>query len=478
MDVHRWEYPRGPDSNAEQVAWLEDHGGRFVGVEDARQLHSASTGDLERFDPKHCPECKHEAGWLPPAFQRCPRCGHELEPWYPDSAMDVAGYWPQEVLLEPAVPTGERIQNNPLPLPPGSRLTFVRIPRRDGLVALDGNNGAIWVWNRPAREWRHLLPATPEPTGYHGVPPRLFGALAINSLLVYPTQHGTVWIDTDSHSEMRAEVSDWKPIAAPAWLSGRCVIPAFADGRFVVAIRGPRDPDWQTLEIHQQADAPAVDPQDPIWLARPIVETHQIHWAGLRGRLYLNKAGKAEWHGWHSNFEPILENPPLQTLDNRHWVMGQAPNEDGNGMSRAFATMAVQAAAECKSVNGVFFTLGRLCLRYCYKYKDTPWNDSDQYLDRYSPCGEDDFLLPLSVLGSEDALMLKIGDVSQMHTLLDQNVEEISGSLVLGRKDGRIDDMQLYLRLDRSHWPQVFEFSKVLYLFEPLGPRLFAWSMT
>lgn len=465
MDEYKWEFPKSSDSEAETVAWMQDKDGRFVGVAD---------GDLELFDPKKCPECQSEAGWLPWAFQRCPRCGHELEPWYPDTALDVPGYWPQEVLPESAVPTGERIQPNPLPLPPGSRLTFVRIPRRDRLLALDGNNGTVWVWNRPAREWRHLLPGSPAPTAYHGVPPRLFGVLSVGSVLVYPTQHGTVWIDMDSPSGARAEVSSWKPIAASAWLSGRCVVPALVEGKFMVATRGAKDPEWQFLEIHQQANAPPLNAKEPIWLTRPIAESHQAHWVGLKGRLYLGPAGEPEWHGWHSRFQPVLGSPPLQTFDNRRWMIGEVSTQEGKA-DRAFATVAVPTAPECKLVNGAFFTLGRLCLRFCNAYNETPWSENESFQDQYRPCGEDNFLIPLSALGSDDALLLKMRNRSLMNNLLEQNVSDISGLLVLGREGTRLDDMQVNVRADYLHWPQAFYFSNTLYLYEPLGTRLFAW---
>lgn len=466
----RWQISDPHDS-----VWLQDEAGRFIGLHLGALQYTEQSGDLEQFDPRRCPDCQDAAGWLPPAFFHCPLCGGALSDYCRDEAVPGDTHWPLLALSAEAMPAGPRRDYSP---PRGAGFTFVRLRRRDRLIALDGDSGQVWVWSRPSGEWRAMLA---RPTGHHGLPHACFGALTTDAMLVYPTQEGAVWIDTAASGPARADVSDWRPLGAAALLAGRIVMPALSEaGRLCLAARYPDESGgWALSEVDQ---APVENlfealgtapPAGQSWLSRPAVEDGEAHWAGRGGFLHCDQLGHAGWQSWSHDFTPVLDAPVLETRDGRRWQMGHAPNEYSE-MCWAFSRVAARAAPECRLVDGAYFSARRLCFRFSERYLDAPWNDSSTRKATYRT-EPDSFLVPLCAIGEEGALLLRFKDQSAMTALLEGDVKAMRGELFLSRSPGSLESLEATVQCDGRQWPQVFMHDHKLFVYAPVGGYLYAW---
>jgi hypothetical protein len=453
-------------SDPHESVWLQNEAGRFFGVQLGALQYSEQSGDLEQFDPKRCPKCEDAAGWLPSAFSYCPLCGGTLSAYCRDEAAMGEVHWPMFAFPAEAKPSGPADQHG---LPRGTGFTFVRLRQRNRLIALDGDSGQVWVWSRPAGEWRALLDP---PTGHHDIPHALFGALTTDALLVYPTREGAVWIDTSASGPARADVSNWRPLGAAALLAGRIVMPALSEnGRMCLASRYLDLPGKWTLSEVDEA------PASEGWLSRPAVavEDGEAHWVGRGGLLGYHQSGRAGWKGWSHHFNAVLGTQVLETCDGRLWQIGHAPNEHGE-TCWAFSRVAARAAPECRLVDGTYFSASRLCFRFAERYLVSPWNDSSSRKAAYRT-EPDSFLVPLCAIGDEGALVLRFKDQSAMPVLLEGKVEAIMrGELFLSRTPGSLQSLEVALQCDGRQWPQVFMHNHKLFVYDLVGGNLYTWS--
>jgi hypothetical protein len=380
-----------------EEAWNQE-AGRFYPVEVSGREFSEDKDNLDILNVKRCKadRCR-ENGWLPSAFNRCPRCGEVLIPIIDSMSSDWAATHGNldgtRTIHEISWSRGAaREKDFPVPKD-GGQFGFVISGDHKILFAVDREHGQIFSYSMTRGEWL-LLAKIPSSTS---IPSWSWAAVPSPNGIVIPTSEGPFWISIpgiDGHTTLDGTDKDHpsRSVGGAIVLNNYAFVPVERKGRLALALRlcKPNE-NWHLEDIGP--DVVTLDSEE--FLGIPARNGGgDLFWSGKAGFLsvhFENKKIRAMWHPWKAGHIGCPRYPVYR--DRRKAVWQLCFNEvDRHYM---FFKMTKAGLKEFNEVRGPHISVGEATFMgdKCF---DVPWEGNE--LDFYP--GTENVIFPIAALGN------------------------------------------------------------------------------